>query len=104
MIKVRDRTGKEHDPGIQMAEDLIHRRIPEEGLTAVLGNNQRARLRQIILNTGGYPREILQLLQELLLSDDFPVSDMEFRRAMNIFTDPFENMVYNRNPKNWVIT
>ena len=93
MIKVRDRMGQDHEAGIDMAQQLVLKRIDEPGLEGILGNNWQQRLRKIITGSGGYPREILQILQELLLADDFPIRDTDFRRALNRFTDPFSNIV-----------
>ena len=98
MIKVRDRTGKEHEAGIAMARELVRRRIPDEGLNAILGEADReARARRIITDSGGYPREILQVLQELLLAERFPVTESAFRRALARFADPYYNIIYTED-------
>ncbi|MDJ0835582.1 MAG: hypothetical protein QNK37_03640 [Acidobacteriota bacterium] len=95
MIKVRDRTGKENRGGIAMAREMVRKRISDEGLSAILGEAEReTRIKRIILDSGGYPREILQVLQELLLSESFPVTESAFRRALARFADPYRNIVY----------
>lgn len=84
MIKVRTRDRNPHEPGIAAAFELIHRRISDEALAAIFGDQANARLRHLVLWSGGYPRELIRLLQTAIRdATDGPLSDEAFQRLFS---------------------
>ncbi len=63
MLKLRARTGEAFEPGIAAARELIAKRLPDSVLEEVLGPDYEQRCRNMILWTGGYPRQLVQVLQ-----------------------------------------
>jgi len=84
MIKVRDAQGTLHAPGVEVIADLVGKRLDPAGLDALFGNEAvHDRLRAIALWSGGYPREIVRLLQTLLELETFPVSAKTLERELH---------------------
>jgi hypothetical protein len=98
MIKLRDRAGTPFQPGMDAALELVRRRIPEPMLADLFGKEQVAdRLRRLIEWSGGYPREIIRLLQTLLTEDesDYPLGDKAFRRLLSSAGDSYRRIISN---------
>jgi hypothetical protein len=66
MLKLSTRDGVAYEPGIAAARMLIDQRVPKADLVAIFGDSAEARVRQMILWTGGYPRELIRLLQSAI--------------------------------------
>lgn len=82
MIKLRTRDGALHEPGFAAARDLITKRIPDAALDELFGSVEReARLRELIAESGGYPREIVRLLREVVSISNL-VSEREMRKLL----------------------
>lgn len=67
MIKLYDREGGRYDAGFRAARALVEKRIPPGVLVELLGaTTLEQRLERLLAWSGGYPREIVRLLQLLL--------------------------------------
>jgi hypothetical protein len=93
MIKLRDREGKRFEPGFQAAKDILSRRVPSETLTGLLGPTVDKRLEQLIEWSGGYPRELVRLLQSSLAVEQWPLSESDFQRILNEVGDQYRKLV-----------
>jgi hypothetical protein len=83
MIKVRSQDGEVHKPGMDVIIELITRRIPSDALAELFGEGkERERIRQIGLWAGGYPREIIRVLQAVLVEEQFPVSFDQLEKVL----------------------
>jgi hypothetical protein len=83
MLKVHDRDGREHEPGIAAARALIRARIPDDDLAELVEADEReAVIRQIILATGGYPRDLVRVLRLLVQAPKHPLSRREITRIL----------------------
>jgi hypothetical protein len=103
MIKIRDRAGKPHAPGIEVARELLERRLTEDGLKALFGApNVEARVREIIMWSGGYPRELVRLAQSLLEEEHFPLGEASTRRILNRAGNTYRGIVYDSGAIDWV--
>ncbi|MBK7537272.1 MAG: hypothetical protein IPI49_18280 [Myxococcales bacterium] len=79
MIKLKTRAGDEFEPGFEAARQIITRRIPLEVLSEVLEPSKlEERLHALIEWSGGYPRELVRMLQRLLEAEKHPLSDQAF--------------------------
>lgn len=82
MIKLRDRDGRPHPPGFEAAREIVARRVPDADLDELFGAVEReARVREIIAESGGYPREIVRLLREVI-STPGSLGERELRRIL----------------------
>jgi hypothetical protein len=65
MLKLKDRkTEDRFEPGLKAARELIRRRLPDKIVNEVFGpTGKESRLQRLIEWSGGYPREIVRLLQ-----------------------------------------
>jgi len=82
MIQVRDRNMNPNDPGLAAARELIFKRIPEDILKEMFGHNHLNRIDDLILCSGGYPREILEILRKVIAEKKHPLSDRAFKRII----------------------
>lgn len=94
MVKLRTREGVFYEPGIEATRRLIAKRLPDEALTAIFGPNVEARLRQLILWSGGYPRELVRLLQTAIRdAANEPLSDDAFHRLFSQLVSTYRGLV-----------
>lgn len=96
MIKLQDRSGAPFQPGIDAARTLVTQRVPEPALAQLLGEAKwQQRVARMIAWSGGYPRDLVRLLHELLAEDRFPLSDAAFQRVLNMAGDRYRTIVPN---------
>lgn len=93
MIKLADRAGNIHEPGYRVARELIRRRVPDDVLGQIFGPSVEERIRELIRWSGGYPREIVRLLQSALALEDLPLKENEFQRIFNELKDSYRKVV-----------
>ncbi len=91
MLKIHDRNGRRAS-GMDAARAIIRRRVPDEYLKQVFGEAQfEDRLEKLITWSGGYPREILTLVQDCILKER--VDDRAFRRIIAAAGERFTRVV-----------
>lgn len=95
MIKLRQRDGSRFEPGIDAARMIVTKRIPLPALQDILGEKTEDRIERIIEWSGGYPREIVRLLQLYIGTsmDKWPLSDGDFERVLNQIADDYRKIV-----------
>ena len=94
MIKLRERHGGPFAPGEDAARALIERRIPRELLSEILGpTSVDDRVRRLIAWSGGYPREIVRLLQATVVASDGALAEHAFNRIFNELADEYRKVV-----------
>lgn len=94
MVKLRTRDGAAHEPGVAAARDLVARRLPDDALVELLGPAFEARVRQMIFWSGGYPRELVRLLQAAVRdAATEPLSDEAFQRLFSQLVSTFRVLV-----------
>lgn len=93
MIKLRTLRGEESPTGFAAARAIVARRIPDEHLHALLGPDAEARIRRIILWSGGYPRELVALLRAIISTGEFPLPQRELDRVLNEVRDAYRKIV-----------
>lgn len=74
VVKIITKEDKSHQDGIEVMKSLVYERIPKEDLAIILGNDE-FKLEEIIKFSGGYPRDLLKLLQKVIMIDDYPVNN-----------------------------
>ncbi|WP_300441499.1 ABC transporter ATP-binding protein [Zoogloea sp.] len=93
MIKLANRDGTPFPPGFDAARELVRRRVPDNAIAEILGPDSEARIAELIHWSGGYPREIVRLLQLALAHDDLPLSQPDFERIFNELKDAYRKIV-----------
>ncbi|MDM8525159.1 hypothetical protein QUF80_17450 [Desulfococcaceae bacterium HSG8] len=94
MIKVCDKTKSPYPKGINAARELIRRRVPDDILKEIFGADAMAgRLEKLILRSGGYPREIVQILQMSIAQKQHPVSESAFEHILADIANQYRMIV-----------
>jgi hypothetical protein len=93
MLKLRTREGAPSLGGIETARALIRKRIPDTVLAAILGPDVEERVQRLIQWSGGYPRELIRLLQSVLAIPTHPISESAFARVGNELRDAYRKIV-----------
>ncbi len=76
MIKVYEKDNENlYEPGIKAAHELIRKRLPDHILKEIFGSAVNEQLRHLILCSGGYPREIVRMIQMAISQKNHPISD-----------------------------
>jgi hypothetical protein len=102
MIKLTTRTGEDFEDGFAAARQLVTRRVPLSVLEQVLGPKMEERLRKMIAWSGGYPRELVRMLQEAIgASEMFPLSPGQFERVLHQIGDEY-SMLVTRQSMAWL--
>jgi hypothetical protein len=93
VIKLHERGGRSYRPGIDAARLLIHRRIPDEILSKLLGPNVESRVDELIGWSAGYPREIVRMIQSVILVRENPVPEPELQFILAEVWDDYRKLV-----------
>ena len=93
MIKLAERNGEPFLPGMAAAREIMRRRVPDDALAELLGPRCEERLGELIRWSGGYPREIVRLLQALLAVRKAPLTDSDLSRIFAEIRDAYRKIV-----------
>lgn len=91
MIKLTTREGEPYKPGREAARDIVRRRITDDELRALLGEDAEQVVERVISDSGGFPRDILRPLHSLLERSKFPVSARDVDRVQFRQRDAIRN-------------
>jgi len=84
VVKVRNQDGKLCQEGIDVMRELVRLRIPDHALQEILGQEQcEPRITEVIVQSGGYPRDVVNVLRRLIETPAYPVSDKAFASWLN---------------------
>lgn len=105
MVKVRAANGELNEDGFRAIHELIAKRIEPADLEALFGPDMvEPRVRQLALWSGGYPREILRMLQELLTLEKFPIDERTLDRQLQRAGNSYRSIVYDSGAMAWLGT
>ena len=93
MVKLHLRDGTPFQPGIDAAREIVIRRIPPEVLREVFGEDFEVRVGRMIEWSGGYPRELVRLLQSALSAETLPLSASALVRLLNEVGDQYRRLI-----------
>lgn len=80
LIQVRDRNGDSDEKGINAGREIIKRRLPQNAIKEIFGPDCDERIDRMILQSGGNPRDLLQLLQKAVAHEGYPVTDTDLEK------------------------
>ncbi len=89
MIRVYDKDNEPYEPGIEAVRELVRRRLPDNILEEIFGTEAQERLDRLILRSGGYPRDILVMLQECIIRNNYPIYNRTFEQIIARTTDGY---------------
>lgn len=95
-VKVQDRDGSDNSDGIQAMREIILRRIPESQDREALFGPARAQeklIDQMILQSGGYLRDLVKQLRFAVAEHQHPVTSQRLARWFSEQTDAFRELV-----------
>lgn len=90
MVKIRKRDGTTHTAGVDRLVELVKRRLGGD-LGPVFGPDARATLVPLIEASGGYPRDLLRLVRDVIsLARTFPVDAAHIERAIGGLAEEYK--------------
>lgn len=105
MIKIMGQHEVGYAPGIEAARSVVRSRIPDDDLKRILGPDMEKRVGEIILRSGGSPRELIRLLRLILEFEPLPPSDAAFKRILTHAGEPLRTLVESNWDKiEWLAT
>jgi hypothetical protein len=84
-VRLRNRDGSPCAGGVDAAREIVRRRVPDEVFAELLGPKEsifQMRVEQLVARTGGRPRDLVRMLQSLLVAGDSAQSNTTFRRVL----------------------
>ncbi|MCX6073088.1 MAG: hypothetical protein NTY39_02080 [Campylobacterales bacterium] len=93
VIKIKTKEGNLNPKGIEAMRDMALRRIPEASMYELLGENWRERLDEIIIHSGGFPRDLMLMLRSALRASSFPISQEAFENIFNDSLNEFKQLI-----------
>ncbi len=94
MIKLWNRDGSEFQAGFDAVYEIVIKRVPEEDLRSIFGDQLEPRIKRLIEWSGGYLRELMRMLQAAIARhDEAPLGDADFTRVMSEVGDEYDRMI-----------
>jgi hypothetical protein len=91
MVKIAEPSGARHEPGHEKLATLIGRRVD---LGKIFGADLERTLHAVIAASGGYPRDLLRMVRELLWkARNLPVTEADVERIVRAMTDSYALMI-----------
>lgn len=95
MVKIADQSGAPYPAGIQKLRDLVARRLD---LPRLFGNDLDATLLPLIQASGGYPRDLLRMVRQVLIdARTFPIGAHAAQRVIDELTQQYAFVVRGTN-------
>ena len=83
-------------PELKLPREMIQRRMPDDILEAFFGSDWETRVKELILRSGGYPREIIKTIQNTIALKNHPVGDDDFNHILTEFANQYLRIVQGR--------
>jgi hypothetical protein len=93
VIKIKTKEGVVNPAGINAMREMALKRIPESGMSELLGGEWSERLDAIIIHSGGFPRDLMQMLRLAMRAPSFPVTEEAFENIFNDSLNEFKQMI-----------
>jgi hypothetical protein len=91
MLKLADRAGK-RAAGFDAAREIVRQRVPDEHMREFFGaTSGEHRVERLIAWSGGYPREIVRLLQTFIAESS--LDESLFKRLLSLAADQYRRTV-----------
>lgn len=102
MIKLHEQSGEPFAAGFAAAREIVRRRIEDVYAREIFGAvSGEARIKRLIEWSGGYPREIVRLLQSMLEIED-DMNQASFERVLSHQADAYRRIVLASGAVDWL--
>jgi len=96
MVKIAEQDGTPYPVGMDKLVDLVQRRVRD--LARVFGDDLDATLLPILQASGGYPRDLLRMVRQLLIdARGFPVKATDAQRVIDELSQQYAFIVRGTN-------
>ena len=96
MVKIAEQDGTPYPVGIEKLIDLVQRRVRDLG--RVFGDDLDITLLPILEASGGYPRDLLRMVRQLLIdARGFPVKPTDAQRVIDELSQQYAFIVRGTN-------
>jgi len=87
MVKIKTQEGAPVEAGIACMEELVSKRADVQ---RIFGAEHSATLRELIMASGGYPRDLLRMMRNLIVSvRDFPAKPVDIERIIERLAETY---------------
>ena len=97
VVRVVDRDNKSCAEGIEVMKELLYERIPKDDLMEILGEEEV--LEKIIKYSGGYPRDLLKIMQDCILTKQYPLSSEDLQKIFVELENEYRDNISTVNPE-----
>ena len=96
MVRIAEPDGTEYAVGIDKLVDLVRRRVRDPA--RIFGDDLEATLLPIIQASGGYPRDLLRMVRQLLIdARQFPAQSADAQRVIDELSQQYAFVVRGTN-------
>jgi hypothetical protein len=92
-VRVVNKDNSPCSDGIEVMKAFIEKRIPSNGLEEIFSREYQLPLEKIIIATGGYPRDLLKAMQQVIQVKSYPVNDERLTRVLTQFDNQFQEFL-----------
>ncbi len=85
MVKLCERDDSKYEPGMNALRQVVRQRVSDKDLLAILGSEFKTRRDRLIAFSGGYIRQLIVLLRELLVFNTYPLTDRDLDHLLGEF-------------------
>jgi len=93
VVKVINKDDTISQDGLEVMKSFIYKRIPQEDLEEILGEDFISKLEYIIKATGGYPRDLLKIMQSVLMTKTYPLSFTDIDKSLKSIENDFQEFL-----------
>jgi hypothetical protein len=93
LVKICEKDGSMYPPGHLAMRNIVTQRISEHELEQLLGVEWSQRIDRLVTQSGGYARELVTMLQEVISVRKYPVSEHRFEILLGDRADRYRRLV-----------
>lgn len=97
VVRVANRDNKKCTEGIEVMKELLYERIPKDDLLTIVGTQEA--LENIIKYSGGYPRDLLKIMQDCILTNKYPLSATDLESIFVELENEYRDNISTVNPE-----
>jgi len=91
VVRVVNRDNTPCKEGIEVMRELLYERIPKKDLETIMGSEDA--IEKIIRYSGGYPRDLLKLMQDCIVIRDYPISDDDLEQIFQELENEYRDNI-----------
>ncbi|MEA3353303.1 MAG: hypothetical protein U9Q33_05785 [Campylobacterota bacterium] len=92
-IKVKDKNGDPYEKGLEALRMLVSSRVSEDNQKEIFGDDYKNQVDKIIKFSGGYVRELLEILRMAIIQKNYPVKSEIVDKLIQNEKNSFKELV-----------